>query len=387
IFTLGVLFFTISTLLCGLTTSGALLITARLMQGIGASMMFATNMAILTSVFPPEKRGKALGINTAVVYISISSGPFIGGLLTHYLGWRSLFFITAFVGLITLMGVLIFMKGEWIESKGEHFDWKGVLLYGIGLSSLIYGFSNLPNTNGFILISSGVIALFLFVIYEKNLQSPVLNVRLFWENRVFGFASTAALINYAATFAISFLLSLYLQYIKGITAQHAGIILMAQPVTQAILSPIAGKWSDKTDARKLATLGMAILVVGLLLLLFLNPFTPILAIILIAILLGVGFGIFSSPNVNVIMSSIERKHLGMASATTNTMRLTGQSFSMGITMMVISIFVGKVKISPEILPQFMESIHVIFIILAALCCIGVYTSWSGIRSQKLPARI
>ena len=148
---------------------------------------------------------------------------------------------------------------------------------------------------------------------------------------------------------------------------------------QTIISPLAGRWSDKVDARKLATLGMSLIVVGLLFMLLLNSTTSLLTIILISIVLGTGFGIFSSPNMNVIMGSVDKKFIGLASATTNTMRLTGQAISMGITMMVISIFVGKVKISPDVLPQFMESIHVTFIILAILCGIGVYTSWTGVK--------
>jgi EmrB/QacA subfamily drug resistance transporter len=340
VFTTGIIVFTLSSACCGLASSGFVLITSRLFQGLGASMMFATNMAILTSVFPSNERGKALGINTAVVYISISLGPFIGGMLTHYLGWRSIFFVTTFIGLAVLAGVFILMKGEWTESKGEKFDWIGVLLYGFGLASLIYGFSNLPKLTGFLCLTGGLCFLIIFVIFEKNLQYPVLNVRLFWENRIFGLASSAAMINYSATFAVSFLLSLYLQYIKGLSAQHAGLLLIVQPVTQAIISPFSGRLSDKIDARNLATSGMSFIVLGLFFLFFLKPDSPILFIAAISVILGIGFGIFSSPNVNVIMGSIESKYLGMASATKNTMRLTGQSFSMGITMMVISIIVG-----------------------------------------------
>jgi EmrB/QacA subfamily drug resistance transporter len=377
VYAAGVIIFTISSLFGGLATSGLFLILARLFQGVGASMIFATNMAILTSVFPANERGKALGINTAVVYISISLGPFIGGMLTHYLGWRSIFIVTTFIGLLSIAGIFLIMKGEWIESKGEKFDWKGVLFYGTGIASLIYGFSSLPMIIGFIFILIGIVSLIVFVNFEKKIRFPVINVRLFWENKIFGLASSAAMINYAATFSISFLLSLYLQYIKGLNAQHAGLILIVQPVVQGLISPFAGRWSDKIDARNLATSGMACILTGLFLLFFLGPGTPTMAIIAITTLLGIGFGLFSSPNVNIIMGSVEPRYLGMASATTNTVRLTGQAFSMGITMMIISIIVGKVKITPDVFPDFMHSIHIIFIILAVLCSIGVYTSWKA----------
>lgn len=382
IFFIGVLIFLIATLYCGFSDSGVALLLGRLLQGIGASMMFATNMAILTSVFPPQERGKALGINTAVVYISLSSGPFIGGILTHYLGWRSIFFVTSAVGALVLLGIIFLMKDEWTEPEQKAFDWKGAILYGLGLSTLMYGFANLPDIASMGLLLVGIILLTLFVLYEKNIPYPVLAVRLFWENKVFGFASSASLINYAATYAISFLLSLYLQYIKGFDTQSAGLILIIQPIVQAIISPLAGRWSDKIDARYLATSGMAVIVIGLLLMLLLNPTTSIGLIITISIIMGIGFGLFSSPNVNVIMGSIEKKHLGMASATTNTMRLAGQAMSMGITMMIISMVVGKVKITADVLPQFMTAIHTIFIVMAVLCCLAVYTSWNGTKITR-----
>jgi EmrB/QacA subfamily drug resistance transporter len=382
IFITGIIVFIISTILCGLANSGFILIVGRLFQGIGASMMFATNMAILTSIFPANERGKALGINTAVVYISLSSGPFIGGLLTHYFGWRSIFYVTSAVGLLVLLGLSLFVKEEWKEPDQKSFDWIGTILYGLGLSTLMYGFSNLPAFQSALLMIIGTILLITFVRYEKNLDFPVMHVRLFWENKVFGFASSASLINYAATYAITFLLSLYLQYIKGFDSQHAGFLLIIQPLVMAIVSPLAGRWSDKTDARYLATGGMAIIVISLLLMLMLNPTTSLTLIIAISVIMGIGFGLFSSPNVNVIMGSIEKKHLGMASATTNTMRLTGQAMSMGITMMVISMVVGKVKITPDVLPQFMSALHTIFIVMAALCCLAVYTSWHGTQVKK-----
>ncbi len=382
IFIAGIIIFMVSTVFCGASISGLMLIIGRLFQGIGASMMFATNMAILTSVFPANERGKALGINTAVVYISLSSGPFFGGLLTHYFGWRSIFYITSAVGLLVLAGIALFIKEEWKEPDQKSFDWTGTVLYGLGLSSLMYGFSNLPALSSVVLMIVGLALLIVFVWYEKKLAFPVMYVRLFWENKVFGFASSASLINYAATYAITFILSLYLQYIKGFSSKEAGMVLIIQPIVMAFMSLLAGWWSDRTDARNLATGGMAIIVAGLLLMLFLNPITPLYLIIAISIILGIGFGMFSSPNVNVIMGSIEKKHLGMASATTNTMRLAGQSISMGIYMMIISIVVGKVKITPDVLPQFMSALHTTFIVMAVLCCVAVYTSWHGTQVRK-----
>ena len=375
VLTTGVILFSLASIACALAPSGRLLIAARFVQGIASAMLFGVNMAIVTSVFPANERGKALGINTAVIYFAIASGPFFGGILTHYWGWRSIFIATAGLGMLALTGIFTVLKGEWIDAKGEKYDWWGTLIYAIGLSSIIYGCSILPSVMGFSLIAAGIITFVLFVFYEKKQTAPVFNMNMFLANRVFRMSSFAALINYAATFAIGFMLSLYLQYIKGFDAQKAGFILVIQPVVQTFVSPLAGKWSDKVNASNIATAGMGIIVVCLLtMMLFLNPDTPLTLLVAVLIVLGAGFALFSSPNVNVIMGSVEKRYLGMASATTGTMRLTGQSISMGITMMMISIFVGKIQITSEVYPLFMKCMHYTFGIFVFLCALGVYTS-------------
>ena len=372
--TAGVILFSLASVACAVAPSGKLLIAGRFVQGIAAAMLFGVNMAIITSVFPANERGKALGINTSVIYFAIASGPFFGGMLTHYWGWRSIFAATTGLGLLALIGIFTVLKNEWIEAKGERYDWWGTLIYAIGLFAIIYGCSVLPSVMGFSLVAAGMATFVLFVYYEKKQSAPVFNMNMFLANRVFRMSSFAALINYAATFAIGFMLSLYLQYIKGFDAQKAGLVLVIQPVVQTIVSPLAGKWSDKVNASNIATFGMAIIVACLLSMLFLTPGTPLAMLIAILVVMGTGFALFSSPNVNVIMGSVEKRFIGMASATTGTMRLTGQSISMGITMMMISIFVGKTRITTDIYPLFMKCLHYTFGIFVALCTLGVYTS-------------
>ena len=374
ILTTGVILFSLASVACALSPTGNLLIAARFVQGIASAMLFGVNMAIVTSVFPANERGKALGINTAVIYFAIASGPFFGGMLTHYWGWRSIFMVTACLGLLALIGIFTVLKDEWINAKGERYDWWGTLIYAFGLSAVIYGCSRLPSALGFSLIAAGIVAFAVFVHYEKKQSAPVFNMNMFLSNRIFRMSSFAALINYAATFAIGFMLSLYLQYIKGFDAQKAGMVLIIQPVVQTIISPLAGKWSDKASAAHIATLGMIIIVVCLLTMLFLTPDTSLVMLIAILTVLGTGFALFSSPNVNVIMGSVDKSYLGMASATTGTMRLTGQSISMGITMMMIAIFVGKTRITVENHSLFMNCLHCTFGIFVALCILGVYTS-------------
>ena len=374
VLTAGVILFSLASVACALSPTGNMLIASRFVQGIASAMLFGVSMAIVTSVFPAHERGKALGINTAIIYFSIASGPFFGGMLTYYWGWRCIFIVTACLGLLALTGIFVFLKEEWVEAKGERYDWRGTVIYAIGLSAVIYGSSILPSVLGFGLIMAGIAAFGVFVYYEKRQTFPVFNMNMFLANRVFRMSSFAALINYAATFSIGFMLSLFLQYIKGFDAQKAGLILVIQPVMQTVISPLAGKWSDKASAGKIATLGMSVIVVCLLAMLFLTPDTSIIQLIAILTVLGTGFALFSSPNVNVIMSSVEKRYLGMASATTGTMRLTGQSISMGITMMMIALFVGKTQLTIENHSHFMVCLHVTFGVFALLCMIGVYTS-------------
>jgi EmrB/QacA subfamily drug resistance transporter len=374
VFISGIALFSLSTFLCGLAPSGLVLIVFRVFSGLGSAMMFGTSMAILTTIFQAHERGKAIGINTAVVYFALASGPFFGGLLTHYLGWKSLFYIIGILGVVVVVFASFTLKNNRIESQGESFDYGGSLIYAIGLFGLIFGFSELPKPASFVWIVGGMIAFVGFVLYELKRRQPVFNVRIFSKNKLFGLSSLSALINYASTSAIAFMMSLYLQYIRGFDARHAGLILIAQAVVQCVVSLYAGKLSDKMNASVLSTIGMGIIVAGLFGLIFLSPSTPIVYIILLLALLGFGFGLFSSPNSNVIMSSVEKKYLGQASATMGTMRLMGQAFSMGIAMMSLSLYVGNKVITPELHPYFMQSLHVTFIICFILCIIGTYTS-------------
>jgi MFS family permease len=237
---------------------------------------------------------------------------------------------------------------------------------------------NLSRFSGVIWLTFGVIFLLFFVFYEQKCRFPVINVRLF-RNRVFALSSLAALINYAATSAIGFMLSLYLQFIRGLDAQHTGLILITQAVAMALFSLVAGRLSNKIRPARVATFGMMLIVCGIAGLLFISPTTPILLIVFCLLFLGVGFGLFASPNTNVIMSSVDHQHYGQASATTGTMRLAGQAFSMGIAGMAISLQMGTHKIVPELYPKIMQSMRITFIIFIVLCIIGVYAS--SVRSR------
>ncbi len=373
-FLIGILLYTVSSLLCAVAPGAEFLLGARVLQGISAALMFGMSIAILTSVFPANERGKALGINSAAVYIGLSLGPFIGGILTQQLGWRSIFWMNVPLGLVMVSLVLAKLRGEWSEARGARFDLAGSMVYSFALIALMYGFSLLPGIAGAGTITAGILGLFLFVRMERRTESPVLDINLFLHNRVFAFSNLAAFINYSATFAVTFLLSLYLAYIRGMTPQETGLVLVVQPIMMALFSPFAGRLSDRIEPRIVASLGMGVIVAGLAFLAFLTAATPLWAIAAALAVLGFGFALFSSPNTNAVMSSVEKPVYGVAAGTLATMRMTGQTLSIGIAMLVFALVVGKVQITPEYYPQFLLSVNIAFAIFSVLCVGGVFSS-------------
>lgn len=382
IFLYGIAIFSFASLSMTMVPSTETFIGIRVIQGIGGAMIFGTGVAIVTSVFPPGERGRALGIYITAVYIGLSIGPFLGGVMTQYLGWRSIFFVNVPIGATVILLILAKLKGEWAECRGERFDLIGSVIYGAAVIAVIYGFSVLPDLIGAVLLAAGIIGAIIFAMYEMRIPSPVLDINLLTKNRVFALSNLSALINYSATFAVTFLLSLYLQYTKGFTPEYAGFILVAQPVVQAIISPIAGRLSDRVESRIVASAGMALTAIGLFLLIFLTEETSLLYLILILLVLGAGFGLFSSPNTNAIMSSVEKRYYGVASGMNGTMRLLGQMLSMGIAMMIFAIFIGPVEITPEYYPQFVLSLHYAFILFTIFCIIGIFASL--VRGKDIP---
>lgn len=374
IFVLGIAVNIAGTLLCALAPSAVLLILGRGVQGVGGAMIFGTGVAILTSVYPPGERGRALGLNTAAVYTGLSLGPVAGGFLVHAWGWRAVFWATAPVAAFALALTLARLDGEWADARGEPFDRTGSAVFGAGLVALMYGFSRLPSALGIVLTAGGAAALAVFVRYELACAAPLLDLRLFRRNRIFAFSNLAAFFNYSATSAVAFLMSLYLQYLKGLPPHKAGLVLIAQPVVMAVASPFAGRLSDRVEPRVLASAGMALSAAGLVLFSLLGPDTGFGFIAASLALIGLGFGLFSSPNTNAVMGSVGRRHLGVASAALGTMRLTGQMMSAGTVLMIFALVMGRVPITPPVYPQFLRSVRLAFLFFAALCVAGVFAS-------------
>ena len=383
IFVLGILIFTAASLASALAPAAGILIAARFVQGIGGAMLFATSVAIVTQVYGPGERGWALGITIATVYAGLSIGPFLGGILTDHFGWPVIFLVNVPLGIMTIALTLQGVRHEWADAAGERFDLYGSVVYGIMFFCGIVGMLLIPDPFAAVWIIVAGCALPVFIWREKHCTAPLLDLSVFSQNRTFLFSNIAAMINYGATYAVAVLLSLYCQYIRGFSAETAGLILVAQPIIQTIFSPFAGKISDRIEPRIVATLGMAITTLGLSSFIFLTPVTSLYVIIISLVVLGFGYALFSSPNTNAIMSSVDIRYLGIASSMVATMRSLGQVLSMAIAMFCFSVFIGSVAITPPVYPALLTSTTVAFFIFTCLCIAGVGASYVRGTIHKL----
>jgi len=375
IYQLGTSLFTISSLLCIFATSGTFLLIARIIQGISCAMLWSTSTAILVSIFPAEERGKVLGYNVGSVYLGSSLGPVLGGMMTQAWGWRSIFYLTTLLGLIVSFMTFRILNREWKEADGERFDLIGSLLYGLAIVAILYGSTLLPVWNGYLLMGIGVLLLLAFCLLERRLQHPVFNIDMLLKNRPFAMSNLAALFNYCAAFALPFLLSLYLQYAKGMAPRDAGLVLLASPIMMMLCAPLSGRISDKVNPGLVASVGMSITAVALFAIAIVIGTSSSLSLIIVLLMVfGTGLGFFSSPNTNAAMSAIEKKSLGVGSSILNTMRTLGQMLSMAISMLILTIIVGKIKVTPSVLPQFVGAVKLSCLIFGILCVIGALAS-------------
>ncbi len=370
----GIIVFTIAAILILFVKSADVFIGLRVAQGISSAMMAASSVAIITSAFPAGERGRALGISVATTYLGLSLGPVLGGILTQNFGWRSIFFTAIPMSAVVIPFVWLKLKGEWAEARGEPFDRIGATIYALSLVGIIYGFSSLPGTLGIALICAGAGGMIGFVRHERRTKSPLLDVATLSRNKGFVLSNITHFLSYLATFPIAFLISLYLQYIKGLDPQGAGLVLLAMVGVQSGFSMAAGRLSDRIAPQTLVSIGLGLAAVGLARFSFLNPSTPTVEIIVNLVLIGFGRALIVSPNTNAIMASVKPNLYGVASATLATMRQLGMTFGLGIIMILFALYIGRVEITPSQYPMFLFSTRVAFIVFAAICGAAIATS-------------
>lgn len=362
------------------TGIGAILLW-RSLQGVGTSMLFATNMSLLTLVVPKERRGRAIGWNVAVVYTGLALGPVIGGLMNYYLGWRSIFLFLAAASLVAAALSERVIKREWRAAAPPPADTPGALLYGLGMAGVMFGLSELMGSPlALPALLLGLVFFALFLRHELALgESALLPLHLFRTNRAFTLSSLTAMLNYSATFALTFLLSLYLQNLLGFTSREAGTVLLVQPVVMALLSPQAGRLSDKYSAALLTSAGMGIIAAGLVLLIpvLAHASLPLLALLLV--LIGAGFALFGAPNNNAIMSAVPPRYYSLASSMLGTVRLVGQVLSCAIVTLLLSL-----RWDAPAEASLLHSIELSFVVFAVLCVLGIVPSLARRAAKSAP---
>ena len=378
---LSIILFIIISIVNVLITSAEVFLACRFILGISLSFINVTSMAMIVSAFKPEERGKALGINITGVYVGLSLSPVLGGILNYHLGWRSVVLFGVPFLFVILALLLTKIDEEWITFADIPLDIKGSFSYGIGMVLFMYGFTILNTPLGVLLTILGIIILIIFGLIELRQPHPVFDIR-FFKNRKFLSSNFASLCAYLATFAVTTILNYHLQYIKGFDSQSAGMVLLVAPLCQVVLAPIAGRLSDKYVPQILAAIGMALGTISLFLFSFLSAETPIEFLIMSMIIYGVGFGLFSPPNTNVIMSSVPPKDTSVASAAVSTMRTVGQAMSMGILTLIFAFVMGDVPIVEQYYPLLISSCQITCLICVVLCIASVFASF-GIKSDDV----
>ncbi|MDR0933884.1 MAG: MFS transporter [Burkholderiaceae bacterium] len=381
---LGCVFYLVFSILAIFCTSMSAMLVMRVGQGMGAAMLFSTNIAILIDAFPSNQRGSVMGLYTAATYTGISIGPVLGGMLTDAFGWRSVFISMVLICFVALLASALFVPSKRKEAQydqnsanhsGFRLDWAGMLCYIVSLVMLLYGLSTIGSSAWALpLMLIGMVGCVLFFLLEARVEDPLINVRVFAHNKNFLLSNLAAMFNYAATFAVCYLMSIYLQEVKGMNAWNAGLLMASQPVLQAIISPVSGRMSDRYSPFMLASAGMVVCTVALICFTFFSIDTPQVIIVGALLLTGVGCGLFSSPNQTAIMSSVEAKDYGIASSLIATSRNIGQVFCMALITLVTSLSLGGATLADASKAQIAGSFRMEFIIFSVICAIGVFIS-------------
>ncbi len=376
----GVIVFLIGSIGACLAFSTESFLIFRVIQGAGMAFLNVSGMAMVVHAVKPKNRGKALGFTVTGVYLATSLSPVICGFLVHNFGWRSMFYVVIPFLVLCIILLLTKIPQEWKTYQNDRIDKVGSILYAIGILLFIYGFTTLITTTGKILTVAGIILLIIFGLYELRQKSPVFNMNLF-KNKKFTSSNVAALCSYLAIMVVTTILNYHFQYVRGWNAQMSGMILIITPIIMAIMAPNAGKLSDRIHPQKLAAIGIGIAAVALAILTFLTGDTPIYIVILAMVLQGIGMGLFSSPNMNAIMSSVPPKDAPTASASQATMRTIGQTMSLGLLTLVFAWVMGSLELAPQYASMIVQASQTICLICTIACILAVFASLVGIRSS------
>ena len=377
---IGVTIYLLSSIGACMSFSTESFLIFRVFQGIGIAFSNVSAMAMVVQAVKPQNRGKALGFTVTGVYLAGSLSPVFCGFLVHNFGWRTMFYFVIPFLMLCIVLMIFKIPQEWKTYEGSRIDSLGYLIYGIGITLFIYGFTNLMNSFGAISIIIGSILLIVFGYYELRIDSPAFNMNLF-KNMKFTSSNVAALCSYLAIASITTILNYHFQYVRGWNAQMSGLILIITPIIMALIAPNSGKLSDKIHPQKLAAIGMSIATITLLILIFLDVNTPLYLIVIAMILQGIGMGLFTTPNTNAIMSSVPPNETPNASAAQSAMRTMGQTISMGLLTLVFAWIMGNLKLSSQYAGLIVQSSQLVCIICTIICIIAIFASLVGIKSK------
>jgi EmrB/QacA subfamily drug resistance transporter len=378
----GLALFTGLTCTLGFAGSVEMVMFQRFFQGLGAAMVLSGSLAMVAAAYPPAIRGRKIGLVSACTYAGLSVGPVIGGAVTGHFGWRFVFLMSVPLGLAATAMCLFGVRPGRGNAYGERMDWRGAAAYAASVGLVMLGAAHAREMPlGPAMIAAGVLGLVLFLRLQSRTASPLLDVELLRRNRFFTLSCLAALGNYAATFGITFLMSLYLQYAKGLPPRLAGLVLLCQPVMQVVASPLAGRLAERFAPEKLATAGMLASSAGLLACAAtIGPDTPLWLLGLELAVIGTGFGLFITPNSTAIMGSVPKRQFGLASGMVASMRTLGMAVSMTSVTLVFALLMGEAAIGPGTLPAFLTSMQAGLTAFAVYSCLGVILSF--LRRKK-----
>ncbi|WP_299203585.1 MFS transporter [uncultured Amphritea sp.] len=381
IYLIGVLGFSAASLVVFAVNSVEFLLLVRVLQGLFSSLVFATAMAIIAAVFSGSNRGTALGFTATSVYLGLTCGPLIGGWLTEHLGWRSVFWGPITVALVAVVLATIYIRNDHDADKpSQPLDWAGSLLF-VALSTLLlFGLSGLPDLQSWIMLITGIGLVFVFVQQQNRCEFPLVRFSLLAANRVMNRSLMASFLMYAAHYPVLFLLSLYLQYLQGLSPSETGQMILLQAFIMACLAPVAGRLSDRFEPRLIATVGCLFFSAGFAVLVFLQADSSLNHVIVALVLLGVGFGLFSTPNNNAALGSVPKDSLSIASALLNLSRTSGNMFSMAIIMLLMSQLLGSEQIRPERYPDLLIVVKLGF---ASACAYSFLAAWFSYNRGKV----